>query len=108
MTTRDLNAGGPKLPKRYPTVIELFLQPMNRSYPKYHLRYSSVRRVCFDFPSDRPLFHSEAGGLDDWGYDEITAADRQFLRHEVIFSSGAELLIEFTKLSCRNVKSFAC
>jgi hypothetical protein len=34
--------------------------------------------------------------------DEITAVDGQILRHEVLFSSGATLLIEFERVTVRN------
>ena len=34
--------------------------------------------------------------------DEITAVDDQILRHEVLFSSGTTLLIEFEKITVRN------
>jgi len=34
--------------------------------------------------------------------DEITAIDDQVLRHEVLFSSGSTLLIEFEKITVRS------
>jgi hypothetical protein len=40
--------------------------------------------------------------IDDWMADEITAVDDQILRHEVLFSSGATLLIEFEQVTIRN------
>ena len=64
----------------------------------YTLSYSGVRKAVFDYPSDDPLFHYEGGRIDDWGYDEVTAVDEGFLRHEVLFSSGTTILIEFTDL----------
>jgi hypothetical protein len=65
----------------------------------YTLRYEGIRRVVFDFPSDEPLFHFEGGNLGDWGYDEISAPDAEYLRHEVLFSSGTSIIIEFQKFS---------
>ena len=70
----------------------------------YSLSYSKVRRVLFDFPSGEPLFHEEGGRIDDWGYDELTAAGKLYLRHEVLFSSGATALIEFQKFSYKRVR----
>jgi hypothetical protein len=63
------------------------------------LKYGSVRKVVFDYPTDVPLFHHEGGHIGDWGYDEVTAADENYLRHEVLFSSGTTILIEFTQFS---------
>jgi hypothetical protein len=60
--------------------------------------------VLFDFPSGEPLFHEEGGRIDDWGYDELTAAGKLYLRHEVLFSSGATALIEFQKFSYKRVR----
>ena len=60
-----------------------------------------MRRVLIDFPSDDPLFNRGAGGFDDLGYHELTDADG-FLRHELLFSSGAILAFEFedVAISC--------
>lgn len=65
----------------------------------YTLNYSGVRKVVFDYPSDDPLFHYDGRNISDWGYDEVTAVDEKFLRHEVLFSSGTTILIEFTDFS---------
>ncbi len=65
----------------------------------YTLSYEGIRRVVFDFPSDEPLFYYEEGNIGDWGYDEISAPDAKYLRHEVLFSSGTSVIIEFKKFS---------
>jgi hypothetical protein len=61
----------------------------------YSLKYTKVRKVGFEFPSAQPLFHKEGNHIGDWGYDELTAADDLYLRHEVLFASGAIILVEF-------------
>jgi hypothetical protein len=66
---------------------------------QYTLRYSKLRRVQFDYPSETPLFHVEGAHIGDWGYDELTAADDDYLRHEVLFASGSTILIEFKDFS---------
>jgi hypothetical protein len=72
----------------------------------YTLNYSRVRRVVFDYPSADPWYTSGAGcsPIDDWFADELTAVDEQFLRHEVLFSSGATIGIEFRKFSVKAVR----
>ena len=71
----------------------------------YTLNYSGVRKVVFDYPSNDPLFHYEGSNIADWGYDEVTAVDEKFLGHEVLFSSGTTILIEFTNFSFRQESS---
>jgi len=65
----------------------------------FTLEYSGVRRAVFDYPTDDPLFHAEGCHLGDWGYDELTAVDDTYLRHEILFASGSSILIEFKKFS---------
>jgi len=65
----------------------------------YILRYAQAKRVLFDYPSDQPLFQHEGGHIGDWGYDELTAVDDSFFRHEVLFASGTTILIEFKDFS---------
>ena len=65
----------------------------------YTLNYSGVRRAVFDYPSDDPLFHYDGNQISDWGYDEVTAVNESYLRHEVLFSSGTTILIEFTNFT---------
>ena len=45
------------------------------------------------------MFYSEGEGFDDIGYDELTEANHEFLRHEILFSSGASILFEFQNIS---------
>lgn len=68
----------------------------------YDLKYEKVSKTVFDFPSDEPLFGGES--IDDWGYDEISAVDDKTLRHEVLFSAGTTILIEFAKFSYKKAK----
>ncbi|MDO3410582.1 hypothetical protein QWJ34_12490 [Saccharibacillus sp. CPCC 101409] len=63
----------------------------------YTLKFSKVSRFLTDSPSEASLCGS--GGFGDWGYAELTEADDQTLRYEVLFSSGTTLLIEFAGFS---------
>lgn len=62
----------------------------------YNLKYDKVTKAVFDFPSDSPLWGKN---VDDWGYDELSEVNEITLRHEVLFSSGTTILIEFEKFS---------
>ena len=67
----------------------------------YNLKYQNVSKSVFDFPSEEPLW---GNNIDDWGYDELSEVNEKVLRHEVLFSSGATILIEFEKFSYRRTK----
>jgi hypothetical protein len=62
----------------------------------YDLKYQGVSKAVFDFPSDDPLWGKN---IDDWGYDELSEVNEKILRHEILFSSGSTVLIEFEKFS---------
>lgn len=68
------------------------------------LRYAGLRRAMFDYPTGRPLFAKPGDAVGDWGYHELTAADDGHLRHEVLFSSGTTVLIEFKHFSYRRLR----
>ncbi len=70
------------------------------SYDKivWRLWYKNVGRVVVDFPTQEPLFYSDGEGFGDWGYHELSDAGGDFLRHEVLFATGAVLLFEFKEL----------
>lgn len=72
----------------------------------YTLRYQRLHRVLFDFPGSPPWYMRSSdrasNPIDDWMADEITAVDHQILRHEVLFSSGATLLLEFEKITVQS------
>jgi hypothetical protein len=82
----------------YPVRVELTILDAQDEYV-WRLVYSSTRTILIDFPSDDPLFNRGVGGFDDLGYHELTDAGGGFLRHEVMFSSGAVVAFEFKKVA---------
>lgn len=63
----------------------------------YDLKYKKVSKAVFDFPSNEPLFWGIGSDIGDWGYDELSQVDEKIFRHEILFSSGTTILIEFEK-----------
>jgi hypothetical protein len=51
------------------------------------------------FSSEDPLFAPGTGGFDDLGYHKPTEANDGFLRHELLFRSGAILAFESTDIA---------
>jgi len=64
----------------------------------WQLTYSGVRRAVVDFPGEETLFYQPGEGFGDWGYHELTDAGNGFLRHEILFSSGSILAVEFREV----------
>jgi hypothetical protein len=71
----------------------------------YVLEYKQVERIELSFPGDLELFPV---GFDpnfgDWGYDELTSPKEKLFRHEILFSSGATITIDFRDFSFRRRK----
>ena len=87
-----------KRTRKYPVAARLsVLDGWDRLVWK--LSYKDVRRILVDFPSNDPLFHRDGDGFGDWGYHELTDAGNGFLRHEVLFCTGAELIFEFKEIT---------
>ena len=82
----------------YPVTVELEVAEGNGT-TRWRLAYGHVRRVLADFPTERSLFYRDGDGFEDWGYHELTDAGAGFLRHEVLFASGATLLTEFRAIT---------
>ncbi len=99
---RSVILGRRRIDQSDPTTIEVRVTNGD-STRLFTLKYQGVRTAQFDFPSDSPLFHPE-GGIGTWGYDELTAADDLYLRHEAMFHSGAILLIEFRRFSYKKTR----
>jgi hypothetical protein len=85
--------------KGHSTTVEL--QVMTPGTPRFHytLRYRDVATIQFDVPSKEPLFLGSSQRVDYWGYDELTLGRKGRLRHEILFSSGSTLLMEFGRFS---------
>jgi hypothetical protein len=80
----------------YRVTVEVVVAEWTRI--EWTLRYAGIRRLLVDFPSE-PLFFHPGDGFEDWGYHELSDAGEGFLRHEILFSSGAVVLIEFRDVS---------
>lgn len=90
-------ADGPRAgaqPGNHPVRVELVLQDVYERLA-WTLRYASVRRVVIDFPSAAPLAYRDGDGFGAIGFHELGACGGGFYRHEILFASGATLLVEF-------------
>jgi hypothetical protein len=85
-------------PTEWPVRVEL---TMLDAYDEkvWQIVYSCTRSILVDFPSDDPLFQRGPCGFDDFGYQELTDVGGGFLRHEIMFRSGAVLAFEFRNVA---------
>jgi hypothetical protein len=84
-----------------PSRIEITAK--SRDGEMYAYNYFGVRRFEVSYPGKK-LFYTTEGGFGDWGYDEVTSAGKKYLRHEILFSSGATVLLEFRDLQLAKKK----
>ena len=64
------------------------------------LQYKDIDRIELNYPGKRKLFPvGMVSNLGDWGYDELTSVANGSFRHEILFSSGATILIDFRQVS---------
>ncbi len=84
-------------PRNYPVRVKLSVLDASDKLV-WHISYKTVRRVVVDYPTEEPLFYREGNGFGDWGHHELTDAGSGFLRHEILFSTGAVLLFEFAEV----------
>ena len=74
--------------------VELVVQQANR---QLSLLYSGIQKVTFKYAyRDQSHCGFRVRGLGDWLVDEISWLDNKFIRQEILFESGAVLLLEFT------------
>jgi hypothetical protein len=87
---------------QYPIKVKLTVLDANDRFI-WELSYASLRRIVVDFPTGDPLFYRKGEGFGDWGYHELTDSGNGFLRHEVLFATGAVLLFEFKDITITSV-----
>ncbi len=59
----------------------------------YKITYKRIKKFCMDYNEKEG--NDALKGMDDWGYDEFLPVDDQTLSHEILFASGAAILIHF-------------
>jgi hypothetical protein len=91
--------GGAAQNYSYPVRAKLTATDASHNF-LWRMAYGALRRVAIDYPSGSPLFYSPGEGFGDWGYHELTDAGDGFLRHEILFATGSEMLFEFKEFSC--------
>lgn len=56
--------------------------------------YKKVKKVSINYENEN-IRITERRGFDSWGYDELLDVDQDTLSHEILFASGATVLVHF-------------
>lgn len=105
-----INEAAKRASRRDPTIVEIALA--HRNGYVYALRYSGVVRLGLEFDgrrsqgclmSDGTVAYSkdDRHGLYEWGYDELTEHDADYLAHEVLFHSQTRLELHFRRITLK-------
>lgn len=65
---------------------------------KLKIKYDEISKIQIDYMCVNDS-RADNRGFDDWGYDEFLIVDRKTISHEILFASGAKLLLHFNKIS---------
>lgn len=60
----------------------------------WQIKYKGIQKIKLDFEQGTSSFEKRRG-FDTWGYDELLTFDDNLLSHEILFASGATLLVIF-------------
>jgi hypothetical protein len=58
------------------------------------ITYKHVSKITFDFTSQQDEY-AKKWGIDTWGYDEFLPVNEDYISHEILFASGANILVHF-------------
>jgi hypothetical protein len=100
---RISDAGGKatrNIANRRQLVVRLFVLSDRIDQHCYTLEYKNIDRIELNYPGKVKLFPiGMFSNLGDWGYDELTSVANGLFRHEILFSSGATIIIDFRQVS---------
>jgi len=78
--------------------LNVQIQVLNNQYI-YTLLYRQVEGISIHSSVEEELFAGYFKDFGDWGYHELTKGDSSLLCHEILFSTGTNIKIEFSKLN---------
>ena len=83
-------------------LTEAFFSRRKGTLTLFISRFIPVVRHLISVPAGTgkmKLFPTGISNLGDWGYDELTSVANGLFRHEILFSSGAAIIIDFRQVS---------
>ena len=73
-------------------------------YNSWNIVYKKIKKISINYEQDidnskRRLY----SGFDNYGYDEFFQIDEKTFSHEILFASGATILIHFEKIQINKI-----
>lgn len=81
-------------PKRWapdPIKIQIIIAT---GHDAWIITYKQVSKIIFNFESEQNKY-SKRWGIHTWGYDEFLPVNEEYLSHEILFASGANIIVHF-------------
>lgn len=73
----------------------------------WNIMYKAVTKVQVNYEDEQAKENIKRRfqyGFDDYGYNEFLEVDEKILSHEILFASGATILVHFKHISINRVK----
>ncbi|MEQ8156035.1 MAG: hypothetical protein ABRQ25_14285 [Clostridiaceae bacterium] len=70
----------------------------------WNIVYKKIKKISINYQQQPDVLKRKKRvyeGFDDYGYDEFFQVDDKTLSHEILFASGATILIHFEKISIK-------
>lgn len=68
----------------------------------WNIVYKKIKKISINYEQQSDMIKRKKRvyeGFDDYGYDEFFQIDEKTLSHEILFASGATILVHFEKIS---------
>ncbi|AJA46847.1 hypothetical protein CPAST_c07470 [Clostridium pasteurianum DSM 525 = ATCC 6013] len=74
----------------------------------WNIIYNKIKKIAINYEQEFDIYERKRRkyrGFDDYGYDEFFQIDEKTLSHEILFASGATILVHFEKISIVEIKN---
>jgi len=68
----------------------------------WNIVYKKIKKITLNYKQQPDLFNRKRrtyDGFDDYGYDEFFKVNEKTFSHEILFASGATILVHFEKIT---------
>lgn len=72
----------------------------------WNIVYKRIKKISINYEQQPDVLKRKKRiyeGFDDYGYDEFFQVDEKTLSHEILFASGATILVHFEKISINEI-----
>jgi hypothetical protein len=83
-----------------PVLIKIIITDEGNTW---EIKYKGIKKFIISYEKENYL--SDRYGFDGFGYDEFLPVDDKLLSHEILFVSGATVLIYFEKISINKLSN---